>query len=231
MCYPLKIRLLLLSLKFTSSRFSQSWINQILRDCHGGKRKPTTKLVAQWNRQTGQKRKTQRECRKAHSSHVNDLVREDQTGNPKKLYSFIKSKKCDASGVAPLSSKGINHSDSLKKADILNQQFTSVFTKEDTSDIPTLKSAGHPSVSPIVLNRKGVLKLLNDINPFKATGPDAIPGRLLKSLSEAVVDILCLIFQASLDQRKTPKAWKKAFVSSIFKKVDRHKPSNYRPVS
>ena len=69
-----------------------------------------------------------------------------------------------------------------------------------------LKLAGHPSVSPIVVNRKGVLKLLNDIKLFKATGPDAIPGRLLKSLSEEVLEILCLILQASLDQGKTPKS-------------------------
>ena len=32
-------------------------------------------------------------------------VSDDQTGNPKKLYSFIKSKKCGASGVSPLTLK------------------------------------------------------------------------------------------------------------------------------
>ena len=107
---------------------------------------------------------------------------EDQTGNPKKLYSFIKSKRCDASGVAPLSSNGTNHSDSVKKSNILNDQFTSVFTSEDKTSIPRLTPTDHPDAKPIVVNRKGVLKLLKDINPYKATGPDAIPGRLLKTL-------------------------------------------------
>lgn len=110
----------------------------------------------------------------------------------------------------------------MKKADILNRQFTSVVTKEDTADVPRLNSTDHPSVKSIVVNRKWALKLLNDTNLFKATGPDAILGRLLKSLSEEVVDVLCLVFQASLDQGKIPKAWKKAFVSPIFKKGDRH---------
>ena len=155
----------------------------------------------------------------------------EQTGNPKKLYSFIKSKKCDASGVAPLTSNGVNHSDSVKKANILNDQFTSVFTKEDLSTVPELNSTDHPSVHPIVVSRKGVLKLLQDINPHKDTGPDDIPGRLLKTLSDEVVDIPCMIFQASLDQGKIPTAWKQAYISPIFKKGDRHKPSNYRPVS
>ena len=143
-------------------------------------------------------------CRKAYAAQVNDLVSDDQTGNPKKLYSFIKSKKCDASGVAPLQSNGINHSDSIMKSNILNDQFTSVFTVEDKT-IQKMNLANHPSVQPITFNRKGVLKLLKDIYPYKATGPDAIPGRLLKSLSDVVEDILTMVFQASLDQGKYHK--------------------------
>ena len=73
--------------------------------------------------------------------------------------------------------------------------------------------------------------LLRDINHHKATGPDDIPGRLLKTLSDEVVDILSLIFQASLGQGKMPTAWKQAYISPIFKKGDRHKSSNYRLVS
>ncbi|MEW8547322.1 MAG: reverse transcriptase domain-containing protein, partial [Candidatus Thiodiazotropha sp.] len=222
--------------KMTSSRFSQPWINRGIKRLSRRKKRAyrrarISKDKTDWLVYKQLKRQTQRECRNAYSSHVNNLVSEDQASNPKKLYSFVKSKKCDASGVAPLSSDGVNHSDSLKKANILNTQFTSVFTNEDTSNVPKLNSTDHPSVKSIVVNRKGVLKLLNDINPYKATGPDAIPGRLLKSLSEEVADILCLIFQASLDQGKIPKAWKKAYISPIFKKGDRHKPSNYRPVS
>ena len=132
------------------------------------------------------------------------------------MYSFIKSKKCDASGVAPLSSNGVNHSNSVKKANILNNQFTSVFTKEDLSSIPELNTTEHPSVKSIVVNRKGVFRLLKDVNQHKATGPDAIPERLLKSLCDEVVDILCVIFQASLDQGKIPTAWKQAYISPVF---------------
>ena len=54
---------------------------------------------------------------------------------------------------------------------------------------------------------------------------------LNKSLSDEVADILTMIFHASLDQGKIPHDWKNAFISPIFKKGDRHKPSNYRPVS
>ena len=60
-----------------------------------------TKKKGEWAAYNKSKKESQRECRKAYSSHVNNLVSDDQTGNSKKLYSFIKSKKFDASGFAP----------------------------------------------------------------------------------------------------------------------------------
>ena len=72
---------------------------------------------------------------------------------------------------------------------------------------------------------------MKDINVHKATGPDNISGMMLKSLCEELVDILVLIFQTSLDCGRLPKAWKEAFITPLFKKGDRSKPANYRPVS
>ena len=60
-----------------------------------------TKKKGEWAAYKKTKKESQRECRRAYSSYVNNLISDDQTGNPKKLYSFIKSKKFDASGVAP----------------------------------------------------------------------------------------------------------------------------------
>ena len=75
-----------------------------------------------------------------------------------------------------------------------------------------MNPAIHSCVQPITVNRKGVIKLLNDINSYKSTGPDTIPGRPLKSLSDEVAGILTMIFQASLDQGKILLDWKKAFI-------------------
>ena len=47
-----------------------------------------------------------------------------------------------------------------------------------------MNPAKHPNVQLISANRKGVQKLLKDIYPYTTTGPNAIPGRLLKSISE-----------------------------------------------
>jgi hypothetical protein len=55
------------------------------------------------------------------------MVSEDKGTSSKKLYSFIKSKKCDGSGVAPLKKDGKTYTDASEKAELLNEQFSSVF--------------------------------------------------------------------------------------------------------
>lgn len=50
-------------------------------------------------------------------------------------------------------------------------------------------------------------------------------------LANEITPSLTLIYEASITQCKIPSDWKNAFVTSLFKKGDRSKPSNYRPVS
>jgi hypothetical protein len=50
----------------------------------------------------------------------------------------------------------------------------------------------------IVINTKGVFKLLKDLNPLKATGPDCIPSFILKSTADELAPILTQLYQYSL---------------------------------
>ena len=104
--------------------------------------------------------------------------------NSKGFWSFIKSRKKDHSGVDPLKKDDLTFSDSVNKANIMDDQVCSVFTKEDISDLPDLGPSSTLSVPPIKVNIKGVLKLLNDIKPHKAAGPDNITAILLKEAAE-----------------------------------------------
>jgi hypothetical protein len=55
----------------------------------------------------------------------------------RKVYSYIKSKKQDASGISSLrDNQGYLHSEAKDKAEILNAQFKSVYTQEDHTNIP-----------------------------------------------------------------------------------------------
>jgi hypothetical protein len=81
------------------------------------------------------------------------------------------------------------------------------------------------------LSIEGVQKLLQKLNPQKACGPDQIPARILRDLADVIAPPLTLIFQKSLDEGNIPNDWRTANVTAIFKKGERYKASNYRPVS
>ena len=68
--------------------------------------------------------------------------------------------------------------DDLTKANIINDQFASIFTREDTSQIPVMNGNSYPDLPPIAVSCEGVFRLLSNLHPQKAAGPDEIPSRL-----------------------------------------------------
>ena len=86
-------------------------------------------------------------------------------------------------------------------------------------------------MDPIIVTIPGVEKILKNIKPYKATGPDSIPARLLNELSVQLAPALTYNYQKSITAGEVPYDWKMAHVVPIFKKGDKSKSSNYRPVS
>ena len=89
----------------------------------------------------------------------------------------------------------------------------------------------YPVMDNITVSPAGVYKLLTCLKEHKATGPDRIPTRLLKTLAEELTPVFSLFFQASLDQCILPDDWKTADVVPVFKKGAKDKAENYRPIS
>ena len=58
-----------------------------------------------------------------------------------------------------------------------------------------------------------------------------IPARILKDLAKELSPFLTEIFQRSLADGEVPMEWRSANMTAIFKKGDRFRASNYRPVS
>ena len=222
--------------KFTSERFNQPWINSSVKKLSRRKKKAyktakKTNSASDWQYYKELKKLDQFECRKRYHSFLNNMVCEDSSLNPKKFWNFIKGKKSDNTGVAPLKRNGIAYSNSKTKAQILNQQFTSVFTSEDTDHLPNLGPSPYPDLSNIKVHVQGVVKLLKNLNPHKATGPDNLPSRLLKEVADEIAPSLTLLFQATLTQGCIPAVWKEGLITPVFKKGDRSIASNYRPIS
>ena len=114
---------------------------------------------------------------------------------------------------------------------MFNTFFSNVFS---TPDSPRTKHVDPNPTNPmpqIRIGQAGVLKLLLDIKENKATGPDGIPGNLLKICAHELAPVYTVLFQASLDQGCLPSDWKKANIVPVFKKGNRARVENYRPIS
>jgi len=83
----------------------------------------------------------------------------------------------------------------------------------------------------INISCKSVHKLLPELKIHKATGSDSISPRLLREVADIIAPALTRIYQASLDTGTVPTDWRTANIVPIFKKGDKSKASNYRPVS
>ena len=100
------------------------------------------------------------------------LEGEDENKN-KKFYNFLKNRKRDSSGVPPLTNKqGGTITDT--KAEVLNEQYQSVFTKENNQSIPPVNNQ-NLNMPDINFTTNGISKLLSKLNTQKANGPDKIP--------------------------------------------------------
>ena len=83
----------------------------------------------------------------------------------------------------------------------------------------------------IYIRTPGVQKLLANLNPSKAAGPDKLSPRVLKELSYVLADPLARLFRKSLASGQVPLGWKHANVTTVFKKGQKYLCSNYRPIS
>ena len=226
--------------KLSSSRFHQPWINKKIKRLSKRKQRLYNRAKRSgkekdWSCYNNLKKQQKLECRKAHNNYVSNIICPEINAKPKKFWSYIKSKRCDAVGVSSLrANDGITYTDSKSKANILNKQFESVFCADDQlnrAELPHLGINISNEISCINIDQEGVLKLLKCLDPNKAPGPDEIPAHLLKECAGSIAPVLTKIYQASINQGSVPSDWTKANVTPLFKKGDRSNPGNYRPIS
>jgi hypothetical protein len=178
--------------KLSRSKQTYPWITTEVRKIINKKNKAGRK-VRKTNNQKDQDRfrklkaEAQKAARKAYNNYIHDIISPDQTGNTKRFWSFIKAKKQENSGVAPLrGNDGMLHSASNNKAEILNAQFKSASTQEDLTNLPDVGRNTIAKLPEVRVMEKGVLKLLQNSKVHKAAGPDTISPRLLDSLASVI---------------------------------------------
>ena len=214
------------------------WINNQIKRLSNKKKRLYNKarisfLESDWKAYRDLKKQVQRECRKAHNAYVSKLIDSNGSSSNKRFWSYIKSKRNDQCEIPSLEKKNQIYTQNADKANLLNDHFSSVFTKSNipSDQIPSLENNPYPVITPLLIEENSVRLLLQNLDSHKAQGPDGIPARFLKETSNHIAPALTLIFNASIQQGKLPTDWKKAFVVPVFKKGSHTDPSNYRPIS
>ena len=154
-------------------------------------------------------------------------------GDSKKFFSFYKLTSTGRN-IGPLKNNDAIISDDKDMVELLSDQFSSVFTIEDKNETALLqmKCIAKETMSQINdINSELVRKHLSRVKPNKAEGPDEIHARILRECQCEISAPLASIFSKSLADAKIPLDWKRANVVPIFKKGDKSKVENYRPVS
>ena len=225
--------------KMSSTRYSYPWISQsIKREINKKKRmyrRARRSGSAQyWKKFRELRRLIDKKIKIAHDSYVRDFISKNlEENNTRPFWRYIKSKRREVSGVSAL--KMDNRPNIIisakDKAETLNHQFCSVFTKENLNSLPDLGVSTVPDIDDLVITVEGVEKLLYNLKPHKACGPDGIAARVLKHCSVSIAPILREIFQRSVATGELPEDWLNADVAPVYKKGDRSGPGNYRPVS
>jgi hypothetical protein len=89
---------------FVLTSSCNSWVFAVFHNKAGNKARKT-KSQRDKDRYRKLKSLTQRTTREAYNDYVTNIISPEQTNTPKRFWSFIKSKKQDNSGVAPLCAK------------------------------------------------------------------------------------------------------------------------------
>ena len=120
--------------------------------------------------------------------------------------------------------------ESGEKANLLGKTF------EAKSALPEKKFEWRPEPlkesqsSFFLLRRKDTEQILKDINSDKATGPDLLPGRILKECASVLSLPITLLARRLLDLGKWPECWREHWVAPIFKKGSPSDSEKYRGV-
>jgi hypothetical protein len=154
-------------------------------------------------------------------------------GNKRPYFAYIKQRTRSRPTIGPLKDPDGNMvSDTVSMADLLNNTFKDVFTREGADNVPEPETRRYKSeVRTVEFGIKQVKKKIAELRTDVAAGPDSIGPRLLKELTDQLAPALVIIFQRSMAEGIVPEDWKEANVTPIFKKGKKSCPSNYRPVS
>jgi len=168
---------------------------------------------------------------RAKSDFEENLV-QDLHSNPKRFWNYTRHFTRSSCTVNTLEKDGHKYVDDSSKADILNDFFVSVLTREEPLEhsLDIEDSHVQNSICDILITPDIVRGKLHKLKPNKACGPDMVHVNVLRNTLELSIP-LTYIYNLSLRTGHVPQDWRDANITPLFKKGSRTSANNYRPIS
>ena len=156
--------------------------------------------------------------------------------NPRYFYSFAKRFAKVKSSVSPIRDEhGVLHNDPSEKAELLQDQYVRVFSDPTAANIE--ESTAHlnaeyaSKLEDFVLTQDDIIKAIKELDPYSSTPDGDIPAKVLTACKENLSLPLLLLWKDSFDNGIIPSCLKTQYITPVYKKGDRTKAANYRPIS
>ena len=175
--------------------------------------------------ESGIKSSLDQECKRKEERVVEQI-----RSNTKAFYSYANSKRKSYPKTGPLVYQGEEFSDDLAMANIMNKQFSSVFTEPVQFPLRELALEGD-ILEDIEKTEDDVIEAISQLNRSSSPGPDGVTSQFLIECRLALAPILKELFNKSLDLSVLPSILKLAIITPLFKGGSESDPANHRPVS
>ena len=140
------------------------------------------------------------------------LLSENIKSNSKTFWNYVQSKCKTRESVGNLvNESGMIVSEGTNKAKILNESFTSVFTKENTSKMQSFNNRSNgATINSFEITTELVGKYLKELNASKSQGLDNLQRELLLETLDEIKKPQTELFNNSLQEGTVLSNWKLA---------------------
>lgn len=190
-----------------------------------------------WNKYKRLRNTCVSEIRESKKSYYENLQRLLSTENINSKLFWKTSKqmlnlKSSSTKIPTLFLNGVSSENETDKANMLNDYFSSqTVINNQNKQIPFLDLVIESTLDSIIISVQDVKDVLQNLDPYKAHGPNHISPYLLKEGASILSKSFTIIFNRSLLQGYFPSSWKDGYLTPIHKKDDKSLPMNYRPIS
>ena len=151
--------------------------------------------------------------------------------NPKSFYKFVRSNSTIEAGIGPLRDEMGNLETSKKLKELLNAQYSSVFSTPDPNkDVKYPNDFfGHPqanTLSDINITREDITDAIKILSQNTSGGPNEFSVLLRRQCSKSLAHPLKLLYEASLNTGEIPLDLKRAIITPIYKGGSKDLPKN-----